>query len=92
MPNHYHFVLKCGEDWKEIPAFMHAFMTGYALYYNRRYQKVGRIFQGPFQVRRIIGKRDLNKTIDYIIHNPEGDSIGIDLVESEYKWLFVRDR
>lgn len=92
MPNHYHFVLKCGEDWKEIPAFMHAFMTGYALYYNRRYQKVGRIFQGPFQVRRIVGKRDLNNTIEYIVKNPEEGSAGTDLIESDYKWLFVRDR
>jgi REP element-mobilizing transposase RayT len=74
MPNHFHFILKCGMDWQEIPAFMHAFMTGYALYFNRKYQKVGRIFQGPFQVRRIIGKRDLNKTIEYIMNNPERSS------------------
>ncbi len=92
MPNHYHFILKCGKDWEEIPHFMHSFMTGYALYFNRRHQKIGRIFQGPFQVRRIIGKRDLNKTIEYIIHNPEGSSVGTDLVESKYEWLFVRDR
>ncbi len=92
MPNHFHFILKCGMDWQEIPAFMHAFMTGYALYFNRKYQKVGRIFQGPFQVRRIIGPRDLNDTIEYIKNNPKEESANTGDLESEYKWLFVRDR
>lgn len=54
MPNHYHLVLKCGKNWKEIPKFMHSFMTAYSLYFNRRYLKVGRLFQGPFQVRRLV--------------------------------------
>ncbi|HAM37680.1 MAG: hypothetical protein US24_C0017G0005 [candidate division WS6 bacterium GW2011_GWC2_36_7] len=92
MPNHYHFVLKCGNDWQEIPRFMQSFMTGYALYFNRKYRKVGRLFQGPFQIRRIIGKRDLESTIEYIKRNPLELPSTKNHIESGYPWLYVRQR
>jgi len=92
MPNHYHFVLKCGKDWGEIPRFMQAFMTGYALYFNRKYRKVGRLFQGPFNVRRIIGRRDLEATVEYIKRNPLELPSMKNRIENEYPWLYIRQR
>jgi len=71
---------------------MQSFMTGYALYFNRKYRKVGRLFQGPFQIRRIIGKRDLESTIEYIKRNPLELPSTKNHIESGYPWLYVRQR
>ena len=93
MPNHYHFILKCGKEWKEISKFMHSFMTSYALYFNRKYQKVGRVFQGPFQIRRIAGKKDLYSTIEYVKNNPNEileQNSQVKWKKNEYPWVFVK--
>lgn len=69
---------------------MGCFMTAYVIYFNRKYQKVGHLFQGPFQVRRIIGAVDLDNTIKYIRNNPlEGDLVGGGDADS-YRWLYIK--
>ena len=90
MPNHFHLVVKCRADLNAVSKFMAGFMTAYVTYFNRRYNKVGHLFQGPFQVRRIKGPLDLHTVITYIKRNPiearltkEGE---------KYKWFFVRKR
>lgn len=90
MPNHFHLVLKCRSDLKAIPQFMACFMTAYVTYFNRRYNKVGHLFQGPFQVRRIKGLLDLRTVISYIKHNPV--EAGFIKEGEKYRWLFVRKR
>lgn len=90
MPNHYHFIIKCGHNWNDIPKFMGCFMTSYVMYFNRKYLKVGHLFQGPFQVRRIIGRRDLESTIQYLRNNPvEAGLVSSKEVDS-YQWLYIR--
>lgn len=62
----------------------------YVLYFNREHKKVGRLFQGPFQIRRISGVRDLNTMISYIKHNPiEAELVGGGSLES-YRWYYLR--
>ncbi len=91
MPNHYHFVLKCGRDETEIVKFMRSFMVAYVMYFNRKHNKVGHLFQGPFQVRRILGRKDLESTIAYVKKNPqEADLIGGEALEN-YRWLYIRE-
>lgn len=48
MPNHYHLIL---EEIKEngISNFMHKIGTGYAGYFNKKYKRVGSLFQGTFK-------------------------------------------
>ncbi|KUK66978.1 MAG: Transposase [candidate division WS6 bacterium 36_33] len=90
MSNHYHFIIKCGHNWNDIPKFMGCFMTSYVMYFNRKYLKVGHLFQGPFQVRRIIGRRDLESTIQYLRNNPvEAGLVSSKEVDS-YRWLYIR--
>lgn len=63
-------------------------MTAYAMYYNRKYLKVGRLFQSPFQVKLLPTKKDLTKEIDYLKENPK--KLKLKGPDSEYKWLYVK--
>ncbi len=48
MPNHYHLLLREIEDGG-ISRFMHKFGIGYTKYFNKKYDRVGSLFQGPFK-------------------------------------------
>ena len=88
MPNHFHLVIKCRRDLSATSRFMHDFMTAYVTYFNRRYNKVGHLFQGPFQVRRVRGRLDLHTVLAYLKQNP----IEANLVKEgeKYKWLYIQ--
>lgn len=89
MPNHYHLILKCGADASSITRFMRSFMVAYAMYFNRKHNKVGHLFQGPFQVRRLQGIKDLETVKNYLKNNPlEAELIGGEEIES-YRWLYI---
>ena len=90
MPNHYHIILKSRRNLTEIPNFMHDFMTAYAMYFNRSHLKVGRIFQGPFQARRINGSIDLQTVKNYLMHNPFEAGLTEEKLGEDYKWLYIR--
>ena len=51
-PNHYHFIL---EQKKEngIEKFMHRIGTSYTMYFNKKYQRSGALFQGRFKSAQI---------------------------------------
>lgn len=68
---------------------MQKFMTAYAVYFNRRYMNVGRVFQGPFQVKILERRKDLNREIIYIKNNPKTDKL---VKEGErYPWLYIKN-
>lgn len=48
MPNHYHLLLKEREDGG-IVKFMQKLGTGYSMYFNKKYERVGGLFQGRFK-------------------------------------------
>lgn len=88
LPNHFHLVLKSRTDLTAISRFMSCYMTAYVMYFNRKYNKVGHLFQGPFQVRRVRGRLDLHTVLAYLKQNP----IEANLVKEgeKYKWLYIR--
>jgi len=60
MPNHFHVLMQEtgeGSIWK----VMHSLETSYAKAINKRYNRVGHLFQGPFD-------RKLVDTTEYLIH------------------------
>lgn len=91
MPNHYHMILKNGTDLNEISNLMHNFMTAYAMYFNRSHLKVGRLFQGPFQARRIIGPLDLQTVKNYLQENPFEAGLVEKGIEQNYEWLYIKE-
>lgn len=78
MPNHFH-LLMYQEDHKAITSFMRSVMTGYAMYFNKRYKRVGPLCQGRFKARHIKTESDLLNVIRYIHLNP------VDLPKTDWK-------
>jgi len=48
MPNHFHLILKQKKE-RGITEFMRKLGTGYTNYFNKRYNRVGSLFQGKFK-------------------------------------------
>ncbi|MEK7636708.1 MAG: transposase [Patescibacteria group bacterium] len=69
MPNHYHFLLRPIHD-KGISKFMHKFGLGYAMYFNKKYERSGTLFQGPFRAIHIEREAHFLHLPFYIHANP----------------------
>ncbi len=70
MPNHFHLLI---EEITEngISRFMQKLGTGYAKYYNQKYNRVGGLFQGKFKAVEIKNDIQLQQVLGYInIINP----------------------
>ncbi len=68
MTNHIHLAIERQAD--AVGKIMHALLTGYSQYYNRRYRRVGHVFQGRH--KSILGQseRYLTELVRYIHLNP----------------------
>jgi len=59
-PNHYHFILQQLED-RGIEKFMHRIGVGYTKYFNKKHERTGVLFEGPFKAIHV----DSN---EYLLH------------------------
>ncbi len=69
MPNHYHFLLRQVAD-EGVSKFMQRLGTAYTKYFNKRYERTGSLFQGPFKVVPITNNGQLEHLTRYIHRNP----------------------
>lgn len=69
MPNHYHFLIKQKVD-NGITLFMRKFGTGYTNYFNKKYRRVGPLFQGKFKAVLVKQEPHLLYLPHYIHLNP----------------------
>lgn len=69
MPNHFHFLVKQTEGMT-IDRFMQSFCTRYSLYFNRKYHRVGPLFQGLYKAVRVTTDEQLLHLSRYIHRNP----------------------
>jgi putative transposase len=86
MPNHFHLLL---EEIKKngISRFMHKLGTGYARYFNNKYDRVGSLFQGRFKAVPIDDETYLKYLLVYInVINPAG------LVEPKLKETGIKNK
>jgi putative transposase len=102
IPNHIHLLLKQVKD-KGITKFMRKLGTGYAVYFNKKYQRNGHLFQGRFRGVHIKNDEQLQTVFVYIHTNPvslivpEWKDKGIDKIEEvikfleNYKWSSYQD-
>lgn len=69
MPNHFHLLLK---ETKEggISGFLQKLTTGYAMYFNKKYDRVGPLFQGAFKAEHANKDEYLKYLFAYIHLNP----------------------
>ncbi len=48
MPNHFHFLLK-QKDYGSMDKFMNSLGTRYTMYFNKKYKRVGSLYQGVYK-------------------------------------------
>ncbi len=71
MPNHYHLLLYQTEKYL-IRDFMRSFGTKYSMYFNRKYKRVGPVFQGKYKGVLVDTQDQLFYLTKYIHTNPLG--------------------
>ena len=97
MPNHYHLALRQIQD-NGVVKFMQKLGTGYTNYFNKKYERVGPLFQGSFKATHIATEDYLRNLLGYIHTNPtvltenyrSRTSIIMDFLE-KYQWSSFRD-
>lgn len=80
MPNHLHLLLQAGDLPVSKP--MQQVLSGYAQWFNRRYRRVGHVFQGRFKSLLVDTNDYLVAVFRYIARNP----VQSGLVEAPCDW------
>lgn len=70
MDNHFHLLLKTGDYPKALSTFMQRVCTAYAVITNRKYRRVGHLFQGRYHANFLRYKKDVKQVRNYIKQNP----------------------
>ncbi len=83
MPDHYHFLIKQNSETEVFKLFNYSFIR-YAIYYNKKYNRKGPIFQSPLQHKIIESNTYLLHLCKYIHLNP----IRKDLVDNPEDWAY----
>lgn len=71
MPNHFHFLLK-QKSANTIDSFMNSLSTRYVMYFNKKYKRVGPLYQGVYKAVLIESDAQLLYLTAYIHRNPLG--------------------
>lgn len=78
MPNHFHLMVKQKTE-NGITEFMRKLGTGYANYFNQKYERVGPLFQGKYKIARVANETHFIHLPYYIHCNP------LDLIIPEWR-------
>src|SRR3989344_6016546 len=99
MPNHFHLLVRQKKE-DGIVKFMQKLGTGYAMYFNKKYKRVGGLFQGRFKAVLISEEAHFIHLPFYIHTNPldliYGSSTSIDFEKKmdflkKYRWSSFPD-
>lgn len=69
MPNHVHMQIYDKEE--NLPEIMHSLQIRYASYFNKKYERIGHLFQDRYKNKIIESENYFFNTIRYIHSNPE---------------------
>lgn len=86
MSNHAHLLLRTGNA--PVAAIMRRLLTGYAVWFNRRYQRHGHLFQNRYKSILCEEDRYLKQLVGYIHLNPVRAGIIADCKELKF-YLFT---
>lgn len=70
MGNHFHMLVYLAGDERALSEFMRSVCTAYTMYFNKRFKRVGGLFQGVFKASRISSDNYLQHITRYIHLNP----------------------
>jgi REP element-mobilizing transposase RayT len=84
MPNHFHLLLR--RKRQKLGHGMRRLLCGYASWFNRRYERSGRLFQGRYKSKLVETERYLARLVRYIHLNPvKAGMTDLETLES-YPW------
>jgi putative transposase len=94
MPNHFHILLISSshrqglwlEDLNPISIFMQKVSTAYAMYFNKKYNRTGSLFEGKFKLKNIHKENYLEYLFSYIHLNP------IKLIQKDWKENGIKNK
>lgn len=69
MPNHFHFLVK-QRSKTAIDKFMRSFCTRYTMFYNKKYKRVGPLYQAVYKAVLVDSEEQLLYLTSYIHRNP----------------------
>lgn len=69
MPNHFHLILRQKREGG-ISAFLKKVATGYSMYFNKKYEHSGTLFQGRFKSKHVGSGDYLRWLFAYVYLNP----------------------
>ncbi|MCK9415149.1 MAG: transposase [Candidatus Dojkabacteria bacterium] len=84
MDNHFHLIIRTGKSPDVISKFMQRLCTSYAMITNRKYERVGHLFQGRYNAKLLRYKKDLEQARAYIKQNPVKE--GLVKKARDYPW------
>jgi len=85
MPNHFHVLVK-EITQNGLSTFMKKLTTGYSMYFNKKHERVGPLFQGRFKAEHVIRDEHLKYLYVYIHLNP------VKLIEPKWKEVGVKNK
>jgi putative transposase len=84
MPNHFHILLTPVAD-DGVTRFMNKLGTSYSMYFNKKYDRTGALFQGRFKAKMVVVDEYMKYLYAYIHLNP------VKLIDSKWKDDGIRD-
>lgn len=85
MPNHFHLLLREKEEGG-ITKFMGKLATAYSMYFNKKYDRTGALFEGKFKAKHVDSDEYLKYLFAYIHLNP------VKLIDPKWKENGINDR
>ena len=84
MPNHFHLLLKERVEGG-IPIFMKKLLTAYSMYFNKKYERTGKLFENCYKAEHANTDNYLKYLFSYIHLNP------VKLIDPAWKENGVKD-
>ncbi|MDD5152790.1 MAG: transposase [Candidatus Pacebacteria bacterium] len=85
MPNHFHLLLREKQE-NGISLFMKKLLTAYSMYFNKKYERSGALFEGPFKATHADTDVYLKYLFSYIHLNP------VKIIDPNWKEDGIKDR
>ena len=86
MPNHIHLEVK--DENQKLSQIIHSMATSYANYFNKKYKRVGHLFENRFQSKNVENSFYMLNLVRYIHQNPA--KAGISKMD-RYEWSSYSD-
>ena len=83
MPNHFHLLLKQNKE-QAMRQFVHSISIRYAMYFNKRYHRIGKLFQNIYKAALVSEEPYLLHVSRYIHLNPREIVSDIETAYSSY--------